>query len=123
MYHAFPDPHAFAVAAIDFVFGRYQAQWKQQFPDKPLEWVIDWMHAKGHKADCEENYSGLFREGTGRRIGQQVEQLWAAMKSPAQLARYMTTAHWQEFVEAALLELEKHKQDDYLVQRASQQHS
>ena len=42
-----------------------------------VRFVVDWLHAKGHKAVCRFKNGALYIEGTGRVIGAQMEQLWS----------------------------------------------
>ena len=109
----FPCPqvtHA-DLSAYHVVFTcRYKARHVRNCPDSNLKIKIDWLHGKAHIPSCELANSGMFEEGQGRRVGQQAEQLWAIMKAPAQLARYMTQGHWQEFVETTFLMIDRQKQ-------------
>ncbi len=64
-----------------------------------IDFHMGWVHGSAHDWECEQVHSGLYREGTGRRVGEQSEQLWALVKHASQLARYMTLAHRTEFLE------------------------
>lgn len=42
--------------------------------------LVGWLHANaGHKLSCQLKFSGLYREGTGRCVGEQSEQLWVSL--------------------------------------------
>jgi Kyakuja-Dileera-Zisupton transposase len=58
----FPDVNAYAyVGATSFL------------------WMIGWLHSKaGHNLQCQLDFSALFKDGTGRCIGEQCEQLWVS---------------------------------------------
>lgn len=41
--------------------------------------LVGWLHANaGHKLACQLKFSGLYRMGLGRCIGEQMEQLWVS---------------------------------------------
>lgn len=38
--------------------------------------LVGWLHSNaGHKLACQVKFSGLYRTGTGRAVGEQTEQL------------------------------------------------
>lgn len=75
--------------------------------------VTGWLHGTAHDYACELKYCALHRDGTGRRVGEQIEQLWAALKGTSQIARYMTLANREEALEGALWLLTEQKRADF----------
>jgi hypothetical protein len=42
--------------------------------------VVNWLHAAGHKMECQLQHSGRHTLNAGRRIGEMTEQLWSMVK-------------------------------------------
>jgi hypothetical protein len=61
---------------------------------KNIKLLLPWMHGFDHDMDCQLEFSGLYAEGVGRRVGEQTESWWAKIKPFSKIARYMTFAHW-----------------------------
>ena len=47
---------------------------------KELRVMVNWMHGSAHELSCELQNSGRYKEGAARRVGENVEQLWALLK-------------------------------------------
>jgi hypothetical protein len=45
-----------------------------------VDLLVNWMHAEGHSLQCQLTNSGRHHDGTGRRYGENTEQLWALVK-------------------------------------------
>lgn len=46
---------------------------------KIKKFMVGWLHSNaGHKLACQLNFCSMFREGTGRAIGEQPEQFWVS---------------------------------------------
>ncbi len=42
--------------------------------------LIGWLHSKsGHKLDCQLGFSSMYRAGTGRLVGENMEQVWVSL--------------------------------------------
>lgn len=43
------------------------------------KFMVGWLHSNaGHKLPCQLKFGAMFREGTGRAVGEQPEQLWVS---------------------------------------------
>jgi hypothetical protein len=42
--------------------------------------LVNWMHGSSHDLQCQLRHSGRYREGAGRKVGENSEQLWAMLK-------------------------------------------
>lgn len=51
------------------------------------------------------------QEGVGRRVGEQMERVWALAKPLFLRARYMTPAHWWDAINAFFMLLERLQQE------------
>ena len=45
-----------------------------------LRIMVNWMHGSGHDMACQLVNSGRYTESAGRRIGEEIEQLWSTTK-------------------------------------------
>ncbi|GLC47449.1 hypothetical protein PLESTM_002075400 [Pleodorina starrii] len=89
---------------------RYVAKHPELPPEAAgLEIMVNWMHGNGHGVACQLTNSGRYRKGAGRRIGEEIEQLWSGTKPVAGLVRYMTQARRRDFVEAVFRSLSRKK--------------
>ncbi|GLC40476.1 hypothetical protein PLESTM_001078600 [Pleodorina starrii] len=89
---------------------RIYSTWKRyvaKHPELPpeaaeLEIMVNWMHGNGHDVACQLTNSGRYRKGSGRRVGEEIEQLWSGTKPAAGLVRYMAKGRRRDFIEAIL---------------------
>ncbi|GBF91967.1 hypothetical protein Rsub_04691 [Raphidocelis subcapitata] len=61
--------------------------------------LVGWFHAAAHVVSCFVKNSGLFAQGTGRRIGENCEQAWSQAKEWASPARFMSEVNYNDFNE------------------------
>jgi hypothetical protein len=47
---------------------------------RELRIMVNWMHGSAHELSCELQNSARYKEGAARRVGENVEQLWALLK-------------------------------------------
>ena len=45
-----------------------------------LRIMVNWMHGSSHELSCELQNSARYKESAARRVGENVEQLWAMLK-------------------------------------------
>jgi hypothetical protein len=47
---------------------------------KGMAFLIGWLHSKsGHKLDCQLGFCSIFKSGTGRLVGENMEQVWVSI--------------------------------------------
>lgn len=66
---------------IRSTWARYVAA-HPELPDaaSQLRIMVNWLHGSGHEIACQLVNSGKYSEGAARRIGEEIEQLWAMTK-------------------------------------------
>jgi predicted phosphoadenosine phosphosulfate sulfurtransferase len=88
-----PRTHSVGSVYIDFAC-KIKKTWKRYIelvladkldPDtieylRSIELYVNWLHASGHNFECQISNSGRFQDGAGRRVGEQIEQLWSLIK-------------------------------------------
>ena len=47
---------------------------------KDIRFMVNWMRGSAHELSCELENSARFKLAAGRRVGENVEQLWALLK-------------------------------------------
>jgi len=84
----------------------YVKHWPKVFEStapRPEAFKVPWWHAQSHGRDCYVANSGMYHQGTGRRVGENCEQLWADVCKPiAGLTRFMGKANYHDFIDDAL---------------------
>ena len=85
-------------------FGRHYG--KRDCPDAAararLKIVLPAMHAEGHVKPCRLRNCGIYIDGLGYVMGEEMEQLWYLSKFWAASTRSMTRAHRIDFLNLAL---------------------
>ncbi|KAG7672377.1 hypothetical protein NADE_001807 [Nannochloris sp. 'desiccata'] len=78
-----------------------------------IKLLLPWMHAFDHDLTCQLKFSGLYQEGTGRRVGEQTESWWAIIKAWCKRARYMSPRQWWDGLNRMYLLLTRQKQQGF----------
>jgi hypothetical protein len=47
---------------------------------RSIQMHVNWLHAAGHNFECQIKNSGRYQDDAGRRVGEQIEQLWSMLK-------------------------------------------
>lgn len=42
--------------------------------------LVNWMHGNSHELSCQVASMGRYADGAGRKIGENIEQLWSQLK-------------------------------------------
>ena len=42
--------------------------------------LVNWMHGSSHELSCQVQNMGRYAEESGRKIGENIEQLWSLLK-------------------------------------------
>lgn len=88
-------------------------------PLREVDMLLPWMHAFDHDLSCQLDFSGLYRLGAGRRVGEQTESWWAELKPWAKIARYMSRKNWWDGLNRLYLLHTRHKQRKFPAVMAS----
>lgn len=95
----------------------YAAHWRLHMPADVAPDVIKvpWWHARGHGAACFLKNSGLYLPGSGRRVGENCEHLWAQVRPLTKLTRYVSKDNYLFVLDDALLLVADDKISSFVV--------
>ena len=61
---------------------------------KGIVFLIGWLHSKsGHKLECQLGFSSMYRPGTGRLVGENMEQVWVSSNDYGRRGPYWFNLH------------------------------
>ena len=63
--------------------------------------LVPWMHARSHGQACYGRNCAMFHTAAARRVGEQMEQVWAFAKCWAGICRYMAGPNRHDFLDDA----------------------